>query len=149
MASAGALAALIAFKQDVAVKSVPAARPQLRPAALNGTRATQGTATVADVVTTANAFIATLNTTQLSTLQQAFNTTNVAKWSNLPVNSTNRIGLRFDALTTAQQTAALAVVQAATGTAANEGYNEVQQIRAAHDYLAANGGARPTAVGCT
>ena len=98
------------------------------------------TATVADVVTAANAFIATLSTTQQATLLQAFNSTTVTKWTNLPVNSTNRIGLRLDALTAAQQTAALAVVQAATGTVANDGFNEIQQIRAADDNLAANGG---------
>lgn len=104
---------------------------------LNGTRAT---ATVTDVVNAANAFIATLSTAQQATLLQAFNSTTVTKWSNLPVNSTNRIGLRLDALTAAQQTAALAVVQAATGTVTGDGFNEVQQLRAADDNLAANGG---------
>ncbi len=34
----------------------------------------------------------------------------------------------------------MAVVQAATGATAPEGYNEIQQIRAADDYLLANGG---------
>ena len=136
LASTGALLALLAFKQDVQVKSAPA----LRPLAIKSTRATTKTSAVTDVVTAANAFIATLSTSQLSTLQQAFNTTNVAKWSNLPCGAQCRIGLQLSSLTTTQQTAALAVVQAATGTAANEGYNEVQQIRAADDYLNANGG---------
>ncbi|WP_324680323.1 DUF3500 domain-containing protein [Hymenobacter sp. GOD-10R] len=116
----------------------PFATPAVLP-----TRVTQivtDNATVADVVTAANAFIATLSTAQQATLLQEFNSTNVTKWSNLPVNSTNRIGLRLDALTVAQQTAALAVVRAATGTTANEGFNEIQQIRAADDNLAANGG---------
>jgi len=106
---------------------------------VTGIQGTQTTATVADVVAAANAFIATLSTSQQSTLLQTFNQTNVTKWSNLPVNTTNRIGLRLDALTTAQQAAALAVVQAATGTG-NEGFNEIQQLRAADDNLAANGG---------
>jgi len=100
----------------------------------------QGTTAVDDVVTAANAFIATLSATQQATLLQEFNSTTVTKWTNLPVNATNRIGLRLDALTAAQQTAALAVVQAATGTTANDGFNEIQQIRAADDNLAANGG---------
>ena len=104
---------------------------------LNGTRAT---ATVTDVVNAANAFIATLSTAQQATLLQAYNSTNVTKWSNLPCGSTYRIGLRLDALTAAQQTAALAVVQAATGTVAGDGFNEIQQLRAADDNLAANGG---------
>ncbi|MVN76868.1 DUF3500 domain-containing protein [Hymenobacter sp. HMF4947] len=116
------------------------AAPTARPAAAKATKVTQATTAVADVVTAANAFIATLSTTQQSTLQQSFTATNVAKWSNLPCGSSCRIGLQLSSLTTAQQTAALAVVQAATGTTANEGYNEIQQIRAADDYLAANGG---------
>jgi hypothetical protein len=107
---------------------------------LKGTKGTKTTATVSDVVTAANAFIATLTTAQQATLLQAFNSTTVTKWSNLPVNSTNRIGLRLDALTPAQQTVALAVVQAATGTVAGDGFNEIQQLRAADDNLAANGG---------
>lgn len=110
------------------------------PKAVVGAKGVQSTATVTDVVNAANAFIATLSTAQQATLLQAFNATTVTKWSNLPVNATNRIGLRLDALTAAQQTAALAVVRAATGTAANDGFDEIQQIRAADDNLAANGG---------
>ncbi|MCI1186725.1 DUF3500 domain-containing protein [Hymenobacter sp. DH14] len=110
------------------------------PAAAKALKGTQATASVTDVVNAANAFIATLSTAQQATLLQAFNSTTVTKWSNLPVNSTNRIGLRLDGLTAAQQTAALAVVQAATGTVAGDGFNEIQQIRAADDNLAANGG---------
>lgn len=116
----------------------PFAAPAAKPT--NLTIVVTDNATVSDVVTAANAFIATLSTTQQATLLQEFNSTNVTKWSNLPVNATNRIGLRLDALTAAQQTAALAVVQAATGTVTNEGFNEIQQIRAADDNLAANGG---------
>jgi len=139
-ASAAALLALTAFTQKAASPTFSAASPQLRPAALQGTKkVTQATA-VTDVVTAANAFIATLTTAQQATLLQTFNTTNVAKWSNLPCGAQCRIGLQPSNLTTAQQTAAMAVVQAATGTAANEGYQEIQQIRAADDYLNTNGG---------
>ncbi|MDO7885270.1 DUF3500 domain-containing protein [Hymenobacter cheonanensis] len=119
------------------------AAPSARPAAVKstkGTTSTKATSSVADVVTAANTFIATLSTSQQTTLLQTFNSTNVAKWSNLPCGSNCRIGLQLSNLTTAQQTAALAVVQAATGTASGEGYNEIQQIRAADDYLNANGG---------
>ncbi|GAB3577151.1 DUF3500 domain-containing protein [Hymenobacter daeguensis] len=108
--------------------------------ALKAAKGTKTTATVTDVVNAANAFIASLTSAQQATLLQAFNSTTVTKWSNLPVNSTNRIGLRLDGLTAAQQALALAVVQAATGTVAGDGYNEVQQLRAADDNLAANGG---------
>lgn len=140
LASTGTLLALMAFKQDLALKSAPAAQPQLRPTALKSTKATTGTAAVTDVVTAANTFIATLTTAQQTTLLQAFNTTNVAKWSNLPCGAQCRIGLQLSNLTSTQQAAAMAVVQAATGTAANEGYNEIQQIRAADDYLNTSGG---------
>ena len=119
------------------------AAPTARPAtvkAVKATKSTKATSSVADVVAAANAFIATLTSAQQTTLLQSFTSTTVTKWSNLPVNATNRIGLRLDALTAAQQAAALAVVQAATGTAANEGFNEIQQLRAADDNLAANGG---------
>ncbi|MDO7850639.1 DUF3500 domain-containing protein [Hymenobacter sp. CA1UV-4] len=113
------------------------------PAALTTFKSLKGaksTAAVSDVVNAANAFIASLSATQQATLLQAYNSTTVTKWSNLPVNSTNRIGLRLDALTSAQQALALAVVQAATGTVSGDGFNEIQQLRAADDNLAANGG---------
>lgn len=108
-----------------------------RTTALQGT---QATATVTDVVNAATAFMASLSSSQVSTLVQAFNATNVTKWSNLPVSTGSRLGLRLDGLTAAQQALALAVVQAATGTVAGDGFNEIQQLRAADDNLAANGG---------
>ena len=140
LASTAALLGLMAFKQNVALKSAPAIRPQLHPTALKSTKGTKATTAVTDVMTAANAFIASLTTAQQTTLLQAFNTTNVAKWSNLPCGAQCRIGLQLSNLTAAQQTLAMAVVQAATGTAANEGYQEIQQIRAADDYLNTNGG---------
>jgi len=139
-AAAAALLAMTAFTQKAFLKSSPVTYPSLRPTAIKGTKAVTKTNAVVDVVAAANAFIATLTTAQQTTLQQAFNTTNVAKWSNLPCGAQCRIGLQLSNLTTAQQTAALAVVQAATGTAMNEGYNEIQQIRAADDYLNTSGG---------
>jgi Protein of unknown function (DUF3500) len=106
-----------------------------------GVRGTRSTAGVSDVVTAANAFLATLSTSQQSTVLQTFSAANAIRWSNFPTGIyNNRLGIRLDALTAAQRTAALAVVQAATGTAANEGYDEIQQLRAADDNLAANGG---------
>ena len=119
---------------------VPVATPAWVPSAGAKAKGGQAATSVADVVDAANAFIATLSTAQQATLLQAYTAANVTKWTNLPVNTTNRIGLRLDALTAAQRTAALAVVQAATGTVAGDGYDESQQLRAADDYLAANGG---------
>lgn len=138
LASTGALLAVMAFKPHAAVKTSPAASPQLRPATTKGTKGTRQTATVADVVNAANTFIATLSSTQVTTLQQTFNSTNVTKWSNLPCGSSCRLGLQLSNLSSAQATAALAVVQAATGTTSGDGFNEIQQIRAADDNLGAS-----------
>ncbi len=156
LASTGALLALMAFKQNTLIKASFAASPQAKPTlakSLKGTKATTKTATVTDVVAAANAFLATLSTAQQTTMLQAFNSTNVVKWSNFPVGIYNdRLGIRLDALTTAQKAAALAVVQAATGTTANEGYDEIQQLRAADDNLAANyttGGGGPPGMALT
>ncbi len=98
------------------------------------------TTTAAIVVCKANAFMATLSNTQLDGVLLDYTKENAIKWSNLPCGAQCRIGLEFNTLTSAQITAALAVVQAATGTAANEGYSEIKQIMAADDVLAATGG---------
>jgi hypothetical protein len=140
IASAGVLMALMAFKQRLSSPRAVAARPAAIKS-VKSTKSTKQTAAVSDVVTAANAFYNSLSTTQQSTVLQTFNSTNVVRWSNFPTGIyNNRLGIRLDALTTAQRTLALAVVQAATGTTANEGYDEIQQLRAADDNLAANGG---------
>ncbi|MGI4832458.1 MAG: DUF3500 domain-containing protein [Janthinobacterium lividum] len=136
-ASTTALLALMAFKQDAAHTSLPAAYPVRSSAMGKGVRAIKGTQDVVAVVAAANAFLATLSTTQQTTAVVAYNATNVVKWSNLPCGAQCREGLEFANLTTAQITAALAVVQAATGTVANDGFDETQQIRAADDNLSA------------
>ncbi|MGI4874617.1 MAG: DUF3500 domain-containing protein [Janthinobacterium lividum] len=138
LASAGALLAIMAFRQHTANRA-----PKLSPATVQHSKSlkgTQQTAAVTDVVAAANAFLATLTTAQQATVLQTFSAANVVKWSNFPIAGYNgRIGLRLDALTAAQRTAAMAVVQAATGTGANEGFNEIQQIRTADDYLVSTG----------
>jgi hypothetical protein len=95
-----------------------------------------GSATgIAKVVCLADAFLATLTTTQQASAVITLNLTNAKRWSNLPCGVSCRNGLLFSTLSTAQQAAALAVIQAAAGTASNEGYEEFQAIRAADDYL--------------
>ena len=137
IASLGALLGLMAFKQHYSSTETLTRRP----ATTLSVKGTKGTAAVSDVVNAANAFLASLSTAQQATVQQTFSSTNVIRWSNFPTGIyNNRLGIRLDALTAAQKTLALAVVQAATGTAANEGFNEIQQLRAADDNLAANGG---------
>ena len=93
------------------------------------------TTTTARVVCAADAFLATLTDAQKASVVLAYSQTSAIKWSNLPCGSACRVGLQLSSLTTAQVAAALAVVQAATGTTANEGYDEAMQIRAADDIL--------------
>jgi hypothetical protein len=96
--------------------------------------------TPAKVACLAEAFEATLTSTQLTTLMVDYTQTNAVKWSNLPCGSSCRNGLQFTNLTTAQITAALAVVAAASGTVTDEGYSEIKQIMAADDVLKATSG---------
>ena len=86
------------------------------------------------------AFEATLSSTQIATLQLDYTFSNIKTWSNLPAALAARKGIRLGDLSSTQLTAAKALIQAITGTTANEGYDEVQQIWAADDYLNANGG---------
>ncbi|HEX3875429.1 MAG TPA: DUF3500 domain-containing protein [Bryobacteraceae bacterium] len=94
-------------------------------------------ANVNDVVTSALAFEALLTTAQQGVLQQAYTPTLAEKWSNLPCANTCRNGIGLGTLTSTQLTAALAVIQAATSAATNEGLDKFQQIRMADDVLAA------------
>ncbi len=90
-----------------------------------------------DVVSKALAFKAMLTDSQQQVLQQTYTTSLAQKWSNLPCGATCRNGIGLGTLTSDQLAAALAVIQAALGTAANEGFDEFQQIRIADDVLAA------------
>ena len=119
--------------------AAPTARPTAAKLAKAGkhTASTKSTTAVADVVAAATTFIGTLSMSQQTALKPAFNSTNVTKWSNLPCGSSCRLGLQLSSLTSTQVAAALAVVQAATGTTAGDGYNEIRQIRAADDNLGA------------
>ena len=139
------LLAALAYEKVAELLSPPSpthvAAPAAAPRSTAAASGVQATAAVRDVVNAANAFIATLSAAQQATLLQSYSQANVTRWSNLPTNLyTNRLGLRLADLTAAQRAAALAVVQAATGTTAPEGFHEIQQIRAADDNLLANGG---------
>lgn len=89
----------------------------------------------AKVLLAVNAFKASLSASQITSVQLAYTSANCYTWSNLPASLSARKGLRLADLTAAQRTLALAVVQAATGTVPNEGYDEVAQIIAADDVL--------------
>jgi Protein of unknown function (DUF3500)/Secretion system C-terminal sorting domain len=111
-----------------------------RAGLITGTQNTASPVSVPDVVTAALAFKATLTTAQQATLEQTYTTTLARKWSNLPCGSGCRNGIQFATLTAAQLTAALAVIQAATGTGSNNGYEEFLAIRAAEEALQAAAG---------
>jgi Protein of unknown function (DUF3500)/Secretion system C-terminal sorting domain len=87
------------------------------------------------VVCLANAFKATLSSSQIATLEIAFTTTSQVRWSNLPCGVGCRNGLQYSTLSATQLAAAKAVVEAASGTTANEGYAEFSQITSADTYL--------------
>ncbi|MES2240755.1 MAG: DUF3500 domain-containing protein [Bacteroidota bacterium] len=87
------------------------------------------------VVCLANAFLATLSTSQQSSVQLTLNLTNAKRWSNLPCALSCRNGLLFSSLSSTQLAAAKAVAQSAFGTATGEGYDEFSQIMTADNYL--------------
>ena len=131
-----------AFSQNTiyAGSSNPVVMNNENPLAENLPPSPDSPVTASDVVTKALAFKALLTTAQQATLEKAYTASLARKWSNLPCGSGCRNGIQFSTLTSDQLTAALAVIQAAMGTVANEGSDEFNQIRAADAYLGANGG---------
>lgn len=108
-----------------------------------------------DVVALAQAFATSLSDEQRTALDQPYTFANAANWSNFPnalltggggppgqatSSSTGRVGVQTNSLSDAQWTALRALIGSATGSAANEGYDEVSQHLGADDYLEANGG---------
>lgn len=126
------LLGLAAFSQ------LPPASAPARPAA-----PLPASAAKTDVLGAANAFLATLTAEQRQAVVVEFNASNAARWSNFPCGLGCRSGLLLQSLTAGQRAAALALVQAATGTVANDGFDEIQQLRAADNDLAAVRAANP------
>jgi hypothetical protein len=93
------------------------------------------TTVVQKVVCLAEAFKATLSTSQITSLEITLNLTNAKRWSNLPCALSCRNGLLFSGLSSTQLAAAKALAQAAFGTATGDGYDEFSQIMAADNYL--------------
>ena len=80
------------------------------------------------------AFLATLDATQKTTVSGERTEANLGQWSNLPDQLFQRAGLRMDALSAAQQGAALKILAAALSP---EGYEQVTEISTADGVLAA------------
>jgi hypothetical protein len=104
-------------------------------AASTTTGCSTSTTIASKVVCLANAFLATLTTTQQASVVLTLNLSNAKRWSNLPCGLSCRNGLAFSSLSSTQLAAAKAVAQAAFGTTSGEGYDEFMQIMAADDYL--------------
>lgn len=77
------------------------------------------TITYTDVVTAANAFLATLSSSQLSTAQTTWSLANARQWSNLPASMVSRNGIAWGSLSTAQQQAARNMIAAALSGSGN------------------------------
>jgi hypothetical protein len=99
------------------------------------------------IICLANAFKAQLTSSQLTTVQLSYSKSDAIKWSNFPqalVSSAyRRVGLNFGSMTTTQIQYAKALLKELTSTTENEGWDELQQLLNADDYLAtknSNGG---------
>lgn len=96
---------------------------------------------IAKIICLADAFKAQLDATQLATVQRTYAKADAQKWSNLPqALYRGRIGLSFGSMTSTQIQYAKALIKEAAGTTTNEGWDELQQLLNADEYLAANGG---------
>ncbi|UHG94183.1 DUF3500 domain-containing protein [Spirosoma oryzicola] len=105
------------------------------------TTTTCGSTGVAQIVCLAEAFKATLSSTQVSTVQLSYSKANAQKWSNLPAGMSARIGINLGALSDTQLAAfrnLMVAVLALNNT--NEGYDEMLGNLVADDYLNTIGG---------
>jgi hypothetical protein len=96
---------------------------------------------IAKIICLSDAFKSQLDATQLATVQRTYSKTEAQKWSNLPqALYRGRIGLNFGSMTTVQIQYAKALIKEVAGTTADEGWDELQQLLNADEYLGANGG---------
>lgn len=96
---------------------------------------------LARVICLAEAFKATLNSTQVATLQLTYSKANAQKWSNLPAALSSRIGLNLGALSATQLAAFRDLMVAVLSlNTTNEGYDEMLGNLVADDYLSTIGG---------
>jgi hypothetical protein len=85
-------------------------------------------------------FKASLSSSELASLQLTYSFANIKTWSNLPASMSARLGLKLGNLNSTQVGLAKAIIKEMTGSKLNEGYDEVQQLWLADDFLYANGG---------
>jgi hypothetical protein len=106
----------------------------------SGSSCTSPINNVEKVVCLADAFKATLSSTQVASLETSLTSTAMVRWSNLPCGLTCRNGLLYSSLSATQLAAAKAVIAAASGTTADDGYSEFSQVNSADDVLAVTAG---------
>ncbi|QRR00139.1 DUF3500 domain-containing protein [Dyadobacter sandarakinus] len=100
-----------------------------------------GSTGVAKAVCLAEAFKATLSSSQVSTMQLDYSQTNAKKWSNLPAALSGRIGIKLGSLSDVQLAAFRdLMVGLLDVNASNEGYDEMLGNLVADDYLNTIGG---------
>lgn len=96
---------------------------------------------VAKAVCLAEAFKATLSSSQVATMQLAYSQSNAKKWSNLPAGMSSRVGIKLGSLSDTQLAAfrdlMVALMDVSTS---NEGYDEMLGNLVADDYLNTIGG---------
>ena len=96
--------------------------------------------TTAQIVSTANAFLRTLDESQLQHVMYAFDDDSQrARWSNFPTGFVPRGGISLKDMTPQQQTAAIKLLATVLSP---RGLEKVQQIRQADDDFKANGSKR-------
>lgn len=99
---------------------------------------------ITKIIRLADAFKAALKEEQGALLQLDYSKKDAAKWSNFPASfrGAQRVGLNFGSMTATQIAAAKDLLKEVAGKRVNEGWDELQQLLYADDYLAANGGGR-------
>ncbi|MFJ5302886.1 DUF3500 domain-containing protein [Streptomyces sp. NPDC088350] len=110
--------------------STPASASAPAPTGTAGTGSS-----VSAVVDAATAFLDTLDDDQQADVLLDFTQANAIAWSNEACGATCRVGIELSTLSDTQLTAAKAVVEAATGTGTDTGYDQISQILAADDVL--------------
>jgi hypothetical protein len=97
---------------------------------------------IGQVINLANVFKATLNDQQIQLLQLPYSKSDATKWSNLPATFrvAARLGISFGSLTAKQIEAAKALLKEIAGIKKDEGWDELQQLLNADDYLKTKGG---------
>ncbi|MFT3699967.1 MAG: DUF3500 domain-containing protein [Kofleriaceae bacterium] len=106
--------------------------------ASSGVDCTSASTTLEKAVCQAQGFIDTLSDTQKTTANPAFtDTAGRTKWSNLPTQMVARGGIQVGTLSATQQAAALELMATVLNT---DGMSDLNGVRAADDYLNANGG---------